>query len=58
MGGARGGGIGRVDGRELNVDGPGCYLLVEHERHTRAELELETGEGVIVHATCFTPGLP
>jgi hypothetical protein len=48
----------RVDGRELSVDRPGCYALVEHARHMRAELELEIGEGVVCHATCFTPGLP
>jgi hypothetical protein len=53
-----GAGVVRVDGRELLVDGPGCYLLVEHERHTQGELELELGEGVTAYATCFTPGLP
>ena len=53
-----GAGTVRVDGRELRVDGPGCYLLVEHERHTQAELAFDVGDGVIAHATCFTPGLP
>ena len=39
------------------VTEPGCVALVEHERHTRGELALEAGEGVTVHATCFTPGV-
>lgn len=50
-------GVVRVDGRELAVAGPGCYPLVEHERHTAGVLELEVGDGVTCHATCFTPGL-
>ena len=53
-----GSGVVRVDGRELAVDGPGCYALIEHARHTHAELRLEVGDGVRCHATCFTPGLP
>ncbi len=51
-------GVVRVNGREIKVDGPGCYALVEHPRHTRAQLDLELGEGVTCHATSFTPGLP
>jgi hypothetical protein len=47
----------RVNGRELAVREPGCVPLVEHARHTKAELMLEPGPGVVVHATCFTPGL-
>jgi hypothetical protein len=39
------------------VEHPGAYPLVEHARHTRAEIELRPGEGVICHATCFMPGL-
>jgi hypothetical protein len=52
-------GAGRViaNGQRLVVDHPGAYPLVEHERHTRAVLELEIGAGVVCHATCFTPGL-
>ena len=42
---------------ELLVEHPGAYLLVEHEHHTAGTLELEIGEGVLCHATCFTPGL-
>jgi thiol-disulfide isomerase/thioredoxin len=46
-----------VNGRTLDVEHPGCRLLVEHERHTEAVLELEVGDGVECYATCFTPGL-
>ena len=48
----------RANGRAIAVDGPGAYPLVEHPRHTAAELALEIGDGVTCHATCFTPGLP
>jgi thiol-disulfide isomerase/thioredoxin len=44
-------------GRQLTVDHPGAYPLIEHERHTVADLELEIGTGVRCLATCFTPGL-
>jgi hypothetical protein len=47
----------RVNGREVAVRVPGCVPLLEHERHTVGELSLEVGEGVLVHATCFTPGV-
>jgi hypothetical protein len=47
----------RANSRRIPVDGPGAYPLVEHERHTRGLLELEIGDGVTCHATCFTPGL-
>ncbi len=47
----------RVNGRALEVTEPGCVALVEHGRHTAAELTLEPGPGVVVHATCFTPGV-
>ena len=43
--------------REVEVTEPGCFPLLEHERHTAGTLALEAGAGVIVHATCFTPGL-
>ena len=46
-----------VNGRVLEVSEPGCIALVEHERHTAATLALEPGPGVVVHATCFTPGV-
>ena len=47
----------RVNGRVLDITEPGCIPLVEHGRHTHAELALEPGPGVVVHATCFTPGV-
>jgi len=46
-----------VNGRELAVADPGCYPLVEHERHTAAVLDLDVGAGVTCHAVCFTPGV-
>jgi hypothetical protein len=42
---------------ELTVDHPGAYVLVEHERHTSAIVQIELGAGVRCEATCFTPGL-
>ena len=47
----------RVNGREVAVDHPGAYPLVEHDRHETGVLELEIGEGVVCEATAFTPGL-
>jgi len=47
----------RVNGREIAVDGPGCYPLIEHPHHTQGVLELEVGQGVTCYATCFTPGV-
>jgi thiol-disulfide isomerase/thioredoxin len=44
-------------GRELTVDHPGAYPLLEHERHTVGDLELELGPSLRCLATCFTPGL-
>jgi thiol-disulfide isomerase/thioredoxin len=42
---------------EVLVDGPGAYLLLEHERHTAGMIRIEIGAGVECVATCFTPGL-
>ena len=46
-----------VNGRAFAVDAPGCLPVLEHARHTVGLLELRPGDGVTVHATCFTPGL-
>ena len=46
-----------VNGRAVAVHAPGCLPVLEHERHTVGLLELRPGDGVTVHATCFTPGL-
>jgi len=46
-----------VDGEELVVDHPGAYLLVEHPVHAQGVLDLQVGDGVTCHATCFGPGL-
>jgi hypothetical protein len=52
-------GTGRltVNGRAVDVTEPGCIPLVEHARHTAGWLSLQIGPGVVVHATCFTPGV-
>jgi hypothetical protein len=52
-----GNGTVRVNRNEVAVTWPGCHLLVEHPRHTRAVLELDVGRGVTCHAVCFTPGV-
>jgi hypothetical protein len=39
------------------VEHPGAYPLLQHERHTHAEIELRPSGGVLCHATCFMPGL-
>jgi thiol-disulfide isomerase/thioredoxin len=44
-------------GRTVEVVHAGAYALVEHERHTQAQLDLELGEGTRCLATCFTPGI-
>jgi thiol-disulfide isomerase/thioredoxin len=44
-------------GTAVEVSHPGAYLLLEHERHTQATLELELDAGVRCLATCFTPGV-
>jgi hypothetical protein len=46
-----------ANGRAIDVEHPGCYELVAHERSTAGELALEGGDGVVCHAVCFTPGL-
>ncbi len=52
-----GSGSVRVNGRNLDVDHPGCYELLSHPHSTAGELELAVGEGVRCFAVCFTPGL-
>ncbi len=52
-----GAGTVTANGRELTIEQPGCYPLIEHERHTAGVLELQLGDGVTCHAVCFTPGL-
>jgi thiol-disulfide isomerase/thioredoxin len=46
-----------VDGEERAVEYTGAHRLVEHERHEAGVLAFSAGDGVTVHATCFTPGL-
>ena len=45
-----------VNGHALEICEPGCVALLEHDRHTVGQLEFEA-DGVLVHATCFTPGV-
>ena len=52
-----GSGTLRANGTEIEVHGPGCLALVEHERHTAGVLALEVAGAATCHATCFTPGL-
>lgn len=46
-----------ANGRSIGVRHPGCFALIEHERHTAGMLELQVGAGVFCHAVCFTPGV-
>jgi hypothetical protein len=48
---------GLAEAREIVVEHPGAYPLVEHAHHTEGLLELEVGAGVRCLATCFTPGV-
>ena len=52
-----GSGTVTVNGTELAVDHPGAYELIRHEVSTAGTLSMEIGEGVVCHATCFTPGV-
>jgi hypothetical protein len=47
-----------VNGTSVAVTRCDCYPLIEHARHTAGVLDLQVGEGVVCHATCFTPGAP
>jgi hypothetical protein len=51
-----GSGVLYVNGEAFPVSEPGCIALFEHGEHTLGELSMET-DGVLVHATCFTPGV-
>ena len=46
-----------VNGTEVVVDHPGAYELIRHEASTAGTLSIEVGDGVVCHATCFTPGV-
>jgi len=50
-------GVIAANGREIAVEHPGAYPLIEHERHTEGVLELDVGSGVVCYAVCFTPGV-
>jgi thiol-disulfide isomerase/thioredoxin len=46
-----------VNGRDVEIPGPGAHLLIEHPGHTAALLELVPGPGLNCLATCFSPGV-
>jgi hypothetical protein len=48
---------GMGEAREVLVEHPGAYQLLDHDRHTATVLELEIGPDVRCDATCFTPGV-
>lgn len=50
-------GVVTVNGEERAVEYTGAHELIAHPRHEAGVLELAVGDGVICHATCFTPGL-
>jgi thiol-disulfide isomerase/thioredoxin len=52
-----GAGTVHANGRQIPVDHPGAYPLIEHDRHTSGELQLAIPPGVTCHAVCFTPGV-
>jgi hypothetical protein len=52
-----GAGTVTANGHEVVVDHDGAYPLIEHGAHTEGVLDLEVGDGVTCHATCFTPGV-
>jgi len=52
-----GSGSVEVNGRTIEVDHPGAYELIAHDRSTTGELSLAVGAGVTCYAVSFTPGL-
>ena len=46
-----------VNGAERAVEYTGAHELLAHARHEAGVLELAVGDGVVCHATLFTPGL-
>lgn len=46
-----------VNGEVRPVTYTGAHELIAHPRHEAGVLELAVGDGVVCHATCFTPGL-
>lgn len=45
-----------VNSSEIEITHPGCYQLIEHNRHSEGTVEIATPEAVVCHATCFVPG--
>lgn len=42
---------------QLEIEHPGAYPVVEHERHTASTLQMSAHGALTCIATCFTPGL-
>ncbi len=47
-----------VNGERVEAEATGCVRLIEHAHHTAGTLALAGEDGLEVHATCFTPGVP
>jgi len=47
----------RANGREIAVEHPGAYVLLEHRTSVEGALDLEVSGGVECVAVCFSPGL-
>ena len=47
----------RANGREIPVEHPGAYVLLEHPASVEGVLDLEVGAGVECLGVCFSPGL-
>jgi hypothetical protein len=50
-------GVATVNGEAVEIQHPGAYELIRHERHTEGVLELNVSDELNVLAVCFTPGL-
>jgi thiol-disulfide isomerase/thioredoxin len=52
-----GAGTVSVNGEPVVIDHVGAYELIRHDVSTAGTLSLVVGDGVVCHATCFTPGV-
>jgi len=55
---AAGSGLVKVNGKDFEIAGPIAFEAIAHDAHTEGTLEIETGDGVTLLATCFAPGTP
>ena len=47
----------RANGREIAVEHPGAYVLLDHPSSVEGELDLAVGDGLECLGVCFSPGL-